>query len=375
MKILIVTGNFYPELHPRAFRATELAVNFANKGHDVTVCLLRSVIGFDYEKYANEKNIIIENLSLYKQTGVSRELQNTTNSFALRIWKYYRLFLSYFLSGSLFINAFKIKKRLKLTDDLDLIISISYPFMNHLAVAMARKKIKNLRAKFIADSGDPFFRSQQTKKAPYFFIIEKNTYKQFDYLTVPEKASIDAYKGLISHSKIKIIPQGFNMENIKLATFKKSNKITFAYAGVFYDDIRNPEFLFDYLVKINIDFRFDIYLRHKDSVISNILEPYIAQLGDKITITYAINRDDLLYNLSSVDFLINIGNLTTTQIPSKLIDYAITKRPIFSCNSINFDKEKFNQFLNRDYSTSLKIDIKKYNINTITNQFLQLLEE
>ena len=35
MKIAILTAVFHPELHPRAFRAYELAKEYAIQGHDV----------------------------------------------------------------------------------------------------------------------------------------------------------------------------------------------------------------------------------------------------------------------------------------------------------------------------------------------------
>ena len=37
MKILIISGSFYPDNSPRAFRTTELAKRFCKLGHDVTV--------------------------------------------------------------------------------------------------------------------------------------------------------------------------------------------------------------------------------------------------------------------------------------------------------------------------------------------------
>ena len=41
--------------------------------------------------------------------------------------------------------------------------------------------------------------------------------------------------------------------------------------------------------------------------------------------------------MSKMDFLINLENLNKEQSPSKLIDYAISKRPIFSFNQNNFN--------------------------------------
>jgi len=165
------------------------------------------------------------------------------------------------------------------------------------------------------------------------------------------------------------------MENIKLGKVSPSEKITFAYSGVFYLDIRNPEFLLKTLVGLDIDFRFDIYLRHIDGAVTNLLNKYTHLLGDKVSITYGTKRDDLIYNLSTVDFLVNIDNLTTTQIPSKLIDYAIAKRPIYSCNSTNYYKDDFLRFLRRDYSKSKYIDVSPYDIKKVANQFIELIDE
>jgi len=376
MKILILTGHFYPELHPRAFRANELACEFSRNGHDANVAILRTIANFDYEKYQKESNLKIQKLNLYNQLDILLpEPYSSSNKFLLWFENKYRFILDYFIGGLLFVNAVKIKKNIKLTNDYDLVISLSTPFMNHLGMALVKKQITNPRTIFVADSGDPFYRSQQTKRAPYFYYLEKYIYKKFDFLTVPAEASLNAYKGLIELNKIKIIPQGFNMENIKLGKVSPSEKITFAYSGVFYLDIRNPEFLLKTLVDLDIDFRFDIYLRHKDVAVTNLLKKYTPLLGDKVSITYGIKRDDLIYNLSTVDFLVNIDNLTTTQIPSKLIDYAITKRPIYSCNSTNYYKDDFLRFLRRDYSKSKYIDVSPYDIKKVTNQFIELIDE
>ena len=164
------------------------------------------------------------------------------NKYKLWFIKRVRLLIDYFLAGRLFLNAIKIKRNLKFTDDYDLLISLSTPFMNHLAISYVKKSFPNSKTLFVADSGDPFYRSQQTKRAPYFYFLEKYIYKQFDFLTVPAEASIEAYKGLIKYNKIKIIPQGFNLENIKLAERPHNELVTFAYSGVFYLDIRNLSF-------------------------------------------------------------------------------------------------------------------------------------
>ena len=44
MKILIVSGFFYPQNTPRAFRTTELAKEFARLGHDVVYISLSRIL-------------------------------------------------------------------------------------------------------------------------------------------------------------------------------------------------------------------------------------------------------------------------------------------------------------------------------------------
>ena len=49
MKIHILTACFYPELHPRAFRAFELARELVRQGDEVHVSILTKVKGVDYQ--------------------------------------------------------------------------------------------------------------------------------------------------------------------------------------------------------------------------------------------------------------------------------------------------------------------------------------
>lgn len=375
MKVLILAGHYYPELHPRAFRAHELACEFARRGFDTKVVILSTILTFDYKKYEDDNNLKIQKLNLYKKQDLSIKDSKVPNSLFLFVNRKFRYLLEYFLSGRLLFKAKEIKNKLKISEDYDLVIALSTPFMNLLGVSLIRRNMQYSNTVFVADSGDPFSLNQQTKRAPYFFYLEKFVYKQFDFLAIPNEDSIKGYSGLIEPTKIKIIPQGFNFDKIRFAQFSETAKITFAFAGVFYLDIRNPEFLLKALAEIDLDFRFYVYLRTKDDAISAILKKYKNILGEKLNISYGISRDNLLYYLSSVDFLVNIENSTKTQVPSKLIDYAIVEKPIISFNSTNFSLENLHAFLKRDYSNSLRIDKSIYDIKKIANQFIELIHE
>ena len=79
--------------------------------------------------------------------------------------------------------------------------------------------------------------------------------------------------------------------------------------------------------------------------------------------------------MSTYDFLLNIENGTAVQTPSKLIDYALTKRPVLSLNSQNLDTGKFDRFLNGDYTQQLELpDIRNYDITNVVKSFITLIQ-
>ena len=375
MKIAILTAVFHPELHPRAFRAYELAKEYAIQGHDVEVFLLTRIKGFDYEQLSQELHIKITILPLYTRELGAENIFQQTNPLLRRIHWGYRWLLEYLLAGNLFAYSTRIAECLKHEmQQKDMVIALSTPFMNLLGLAKYVHAHKaQSKTIYIAESGDPFYYSQQTKRALYFKWVEKWVYRHFDYLSIPTSDAIPAYAPLIPKEKIQIIPQAFNMRDVHLSPAPTSDIPTFAYAGVFYQDIRNPEFLFKHLCTLTEDFRFHVYLRHRDPHITSVLDKYQKQLGEKLIIHYSVKRTDLLYRLSECHFLINISNTTSTQLPSKLIDYGITKRPVYSFDKQSFNPQVFTAFMHGDYTHAMPIDIRPYDIEVVTKQFLELV--
>lgn len=374
MKIHIVTGAFPPDINPRSFRSAELAKQFAREGNEVIVTNLSYTSGFDYSELEKQMGIKVINIPIYYHT------QNESNK-VLKLTRFESLIrkvLKYFTSGKLFYYSRLIAKNLYIEKDTDLIISVSVPFVTHLAVSKYRRKNKKkFTGKcFVADSGDPFSTCQQFKIAPYFKLLERRVLKQFDYMSIPTELAIEAYTDLLPLSKIKIIPQGFDFEikNI-LPPYVKNNVPTFAYAGVFYKGIRNPEFLFKYLSELNRPFVFNLFLREKDPFVDSILNKYHYALKDKVYVYYGMSRENLLPKLAMMDFMINIGNATRVQVPSKIIDYALVNRPFISFTEKNFNSSLFLDFMEGNFSEAEIVqNLNRYDIKNVSNQFLSLVK-
>lgn len=344
-----------------------MAIELTKRGHKVVVTNLTTVEGADYASYTNDTGVEVRNLGLYHLKKDA--LENVSNS-----WLHHktRFCIEYFLAGNLFKQSKCIADRINIDKDTDAVISLSTPFMDILAISKYVDK-HGKRFVSIADSGDPFYYSKQSKKAPWFRWVEKNAYKKYDYLTIPTENAIPLYSSLIDKSNIKIIPQGFRMDNLNLYKGSFDGPVRMAYAGVFYWDIRNPEFLFSYLDRLNTDYEFYLFMRNRDALVDELLEKYPSV--KERTYVKSLPHDELIYELSRMHFLINIENISNTQMPSKLIDYGMTGRPIFSCNSANFSADKFDRFLKGDYADAYKVDIQKYNIVNIADQFEELIKE
>jgi hypothetical protein len=265
---------------------------------------------------------------------------------------------------------FLVDKGLKNEKGYDLLISVAVPHPIHWGVAKVISKNKALAKTWVADCGDPYMgdKADSFKKLFYFKYIEKWFCKKADYITVPTAGSIDAYYPEF-HEKIRVIPQGFNFEDTRISTEAVHNEVpTFGYAGGFIPGIRDPRELLDFLCKYEHPFKFIIYTSSRDLVL-----PYVAASGGRIEIKTYIPRDQLLFELSKMDFLLNINNGTTVQTPSKLIDYALTKRPVLSIDKGKLDTVAIVQFLKGDYSNQFYIgDIEQYNIKNVARQFIEL---
>lgn len=361
MNILIISGFFHPINTPRSFRTTELAKELCRQGHNVTVCIPYN--DFDYTDFKKQSPIKIDYLR------ISDKKINTVNLFT-RIFN--RIKSTYFQYPYIKYLC-KIPQYLKSKEGYDAIISIAVPHPIHWGTARALKKMRNKTKAWIADCGDPFMLcTTDTFRNPFYFKwFEKSFCKRADFITIPLESGKDGYYPEF-REKIRVIPQGFDFSEIKtIEDFKENKIITFSYAGTFIPGMRDPRPILEYLSKCNIDFRFYIYTNQP-----GLIESYKSVLGEKLIISDYIDRKELIYRMSTYDFLLNLENGTEVQAPSKLIDYGLANRPVLSLYSQKLDEKKFNQFLSRNYEQKMTLpDINNYNIKNVAGAFINLIEE
>ncbi len=371
-KILVIGYFFFPENRPRAFRTYELVREFVSQGFQVDLILPGRQVFTDHPiEMDNLKIKYLGNAIEHNKMDFSKSFskQSRWRNIARSIYRYFNPFTNT-------VNyIFQVRKELKKNySGYDMLLSISYPVVCHIGTALALSRNKQLRATPIrvAEYSDPFYTKRNAKMFFIYKYLDRWAASKFNYITVPAEDEVSAYKKHIAADRIKVIPQGFNFQDVVLDTYTRNAVPQFAYAGVFYSKLRNPKKLFEFLEKMETPYVFHLYTSPTNTDSMDVVNQYAHRLGDKLEIHYDLNRLELIRRLSKMDFLININNSSLAlKSPSKLIDYALTKRPVFHFDHNDFDETKFRNYLNGVYDPD-QFDISRFDIKNIVRQFLEL---
>lgn len=364
-KILIVSSSFYPEQSPRSFRVTELAKEFSKKGHDV--CVL-TPITVEAVMLGKEYGFTICDLG---KNPFKKINFNTKNRILYLIERLIYRKLNFLFEFPDIGFYFLIKSKLRFYNDFDLLISNAVPFPVHWGVASVWKNKKSAKV-WVADCGDPYMglTSDTIPKAFYFHYFENKFLKAADYISIP----FDDLKFRFNkkyHTKFVTIPQGFNFNDINLAEYIKNDILRIAFAGHIIPGYRHPYELINFLRKKGIPFEFYFF----GTEIAGFKKE--SEIGNDIIFVEKIPRIELIYELSKFDFLVNInerkldGRLIA--VPSKLIDYQLSKRPILNYVYGNLNEKIVVEFLNENYyGRYMDQDFERFSINNVIDSFLKL---
>lgn len=359
MKIVIATRFFYPEVTPRAFRSYELAKGLSRLGHEVTVVTTQR--DHNYSDLTAETGVKVDAAIRPEPTFFSgRGLASRAARFIMG----YAFLYPYSSLVKGFSNYFKREGR------CDLLISIAYPYPVHFGIARARRNNPKICRVWVADCGDPFTGNREGRlPMPFYFkAVERWFLRTPDFITVPVEEAVDAYCEGFQH-KFRVIPQGFDFSGFIPSSNEPRNSVpTFAYAGNLSTGARDPRPLLDFLRGTGVEFKFIVYTKN-----SGFLEPYISTMGDMFEVRSYVPREELLRQLSEMDFLVNFENRGGAQKPSKLIDYALVNKPVLSISQGKIEEAVVAEFLKGNYEHALDLgDLSAYDINNVVTAFLAL---
>ncbi len=362
MNILIITYNYLPMNSPRSFRWSSIAEFWTEQGHCVdVVCAMKP--GLSERGIINKVNIyrtggcLLENL----RSSISNVRKNDKQSVAKRelginisikgVTKRVLKFVHDYTWKKLYWPDFaclwyfsgkKMAKVLHEKNRYDCFISVSHPFTSHLIGLQLKKMFSTIR--WIVDIGDPFCFLVESKinnhtlynKINYKY--ENEVFKHCDSIAVTTTTTLDRYVDIfVSYAeKMIVIPPMLSLkygDNSTEKYFKRQHKIKLVYIGTLYRNIRSPEYLlklYKELLNFDIGNKFELHIIGNIHDCISFFERENDLFGSKLFLHGQIGRVEVVQAMTEADVLINIGNSTVYQLPSKVVEYASTGKPILN---------------------------------------------
>lgn len=391
LKILIISYFYSPTLNPRTIRWSNIAEYWVSQGYHVDVICVRGpglspderlggvhvyrVGGWFVEKLRNRFNKVRNGfqLTVSPDRGTNGNISSSFNPFYQRLqkgvqWLHDCTWKKLYWPDHAcmwFFPATKLARKLIPTQQYDALITVSYPFTGHLIGLGLKKHFSDL--KWVADSGDPFSFMDEVKinnwrlyrRLNHF--IEGRVFNKTDYVSVTTKETAKMYEETFPScgSIIKIIPPILSIYSDTLLKDKglfAKGKITLVFVGSLYKKIREPDVLLEILDRAFIE---DPFL--KDEVEMHFFGDAgscagsfneVNETKDVCKMHGIVPRNVAIKAIMEADFLINLGNSTSYQLPSKLVEYISTGKPII--NIFTSDEDSSVKFLEK-YPIALNI--------------------
>ncbi|MCB0523074.1 MAG: glycosyltransferase [Lewinellaceae bacterium] len=360
MKLLIVSAWYKPFVHPRAHRWSALAEYWAKKGHEVHVITARVNTP---KGLTNLNGVFVHRVGfdslkeyVYQITGekngrgrVDVKPAQATWYWAILEWLYRQIWKRIYFPDDTCIWYFPAKRKLlKLlsTEKFDGLITVSLPFTDHLLGLAAKEKYLGLP--WIADTGDPFSFQAKAPNSSFLYTplnkkLEKEVLTKADAVTVTVENLIAQYAtefGADYANRLSVIPPLLHPKPVSgnNVSALEGSKLVLSYFGSFYAPTRSPEPFIRLLERAAL--LFPEFFTNVTVEIWGEVFPEFYELFSKnplVELKGLRSREQCREAMFKADVLINIGNTTDFQLPSKAVDYLVSGRPVFHLSFVKSD--------------------------------------
>lgn len=363
-RTLILSYFYAPMISARAFRWSALAERWAGQGHQVDVIAgLES--NLSPQERLNGVNVYRVNSPLHqimsRSAGPSgaAAAQTKTSRLSLRrrlVTTAYFLWTHLYWPDAGFLwyrPALRQALQLIAAHDYDALISVSPFFTAHLAAA--RLGHRGILC-WLADFGDPFsLQDIQPHNNTRLYgslnrWVERRVLGGPDVITVTTEPTARLYSTHfpeIAH-KIRVIPPLLSMSPAPQRHGSQSmeySRIKLLFAGAFYPQTRPPDFLLKLFAGLLHDpalaGRLELHLYGDTGTVRASFGPYVDLIErGKIVLHGMVPREEVSAAMDEAAVLVNLGNKTAYQLPSKVVEYASTGKPVLNLIQVEDDSSK-----------------------------------
>ena len=352
MRILIITHSYTPELTPRAFRWAVIARSLSAMGHEVDVVCARSVETPAHEFVAGVEVHRVRDLLIRRPASVATG-QSTRVPLLYRLarWVYGYTWRKLYWPDSAcgwFFPSVRLASMLLKNKRHNWLISVSHPFTGHL-VGLALKR-RNPELRWLVDIGDPFclMEDPSPNNAALYRRLSLRTdlavLREADVVSVTTSGTRDAYIGIFPEvaEKMYIVPPMLSLpvEVEPNSVRQKSTSLRLVYVGTLYRTLRSPLpllELFERLVSLLPGIHLELHFLGHINDCADIFNRYEHWVGSRIFVHGVVSRERAQGHMEDAHILINLGNRSSTQLPSKVIEYVAMGKPILNLATIRDD--------------------------------------
>ncbi len=358
MKILILSYSYAPKLNPRAFRWTAIARHWVDQGHQVALVCGSVPDRPDEETMDGVRVHRSPWLGLSRLRDLIKARQNRDDASTgnnriplagLRAWLFRQLLRSWeFISWPDYacLWYWQAKNRalqLVANSSYDLLISVSLPFTAHLVGLAVKNRHPGLP--WMVDIGDPFcFRDGEAVYHAMLFRwlnlkVEREVFALANVVSVTTPGTARRYGELFPEhaSKINVILP--LLSAVAPARTKRAmeanttNRIRLVYVGTLYRSLRSPDCLLRLFAKLlahDPDAPLELHFYGDASSCASSFSPHRQLMGANIFLHGLVEQQRAMAAMQQASILVNIGNMTTYQLPSKVVEYLAMNKPIIN---------------------------------------------
>lgn len=362
MRVLVISYYYWPRNYPRASRWSAICECWSDHGDSVDVITCSETGLANYENVNGVSIFRVSDPMSVAAGHVKRsDLSDHAERGALRVdfkgllKKVYDRTLKkvYWPDFSFLwiIPAFRSARRLLRQKHYDGIITVAHPFSSHVVGLLLRKWTKSIP--WLCDYGDPFSFLVDTQPNNFQIYSRLNLSIEKRILAASKKIAVTTNETVAEYVKHLDVPDDWFVVIPPL--LKKTNHsparqiikqnhdkncIRMLFVGTLYKRIRNPGFvlrLVDGLnkrlttQKITIDF-YGWYENCREEFMA-----YSTAINDWLYLRDAVDHSEMTGVYADADILINIGNAVPFQLPSKIVEYVATGKPILNIATIEAD--------------------------------------
>jgi glycosyltransferase involved in cell wall biosynthesis len=367
MKLLVVTHDYAPAQSPRAFRWTAVAGELAARGHQVDV-VCGALSGVPREE-------VRDGVAVHRAGGragevVRRRLGVETPTVptpagrgagsadggppasapaavrAAARWVHDRTWKQLYwpdFAVAWYLPAARRAAALLRGGGYDRLVTVSHPFTGHLVGARLHALFPSLP--WVMDVGDPFafIVGTPTNNGRLYAGLNHRTERRLlgeaAAVSVTTEGTRARYAEVFPESaaKVTVIPPLLSLPEVPAEGARfldpAPGRLPLVFVGTLHPRLRTPErllALFRALLGTPLGPRLELHFVGPLNGCEAAFAPYADLMGERVFCHGPVSRPDAFSAMRQAAALVNLGNRSGYQLPSKVVEYVATGRPVLN---------------------------------------------